>query len=124
MRRDWDICREILRQVAASDARIGHRVKVDIPDKPKELVLYNVQLLKEAGFIHTIDIRTIGSTDFWVTGLTWEGNEFLDSIANESVWAKTKGVITNLGGSATVAMVKAAATEAGRALFKRAMDGA
>jgi len=41
-----------------------------------------------------------------IYGLTWEGQDFLDDIQNETVWKKTQAQIKKTTGTASLEMVK------------------
>ena len=58
-------------------------------------IAYHCKLLYEAGFVSAYNSET-ADNKLWrvaVGGLTWEGNEFLDKIRDESIWGKTKETI-------------------------------
>ena len=69
---------------------------------------YHAVLLEEAGLVHASISKELSQRPkhFYIYRLTWPGHEFLDAIRNESIWAKTKTVITDKGGSMTFDIVK------------------
>ena len=44
-----------------------------------------------------------------VSRLTWEGHEYLDSVRDPKVWAKVTGKLKEVGGTASIDIVKALA---------------
>lgn len=72
---------------------------------------YHAKLLKDAGYIEgAISEHSDGIT--WIaTGLTWKGHEFLDQARNESVWTKTKAIVSEKGGNASVEVMQALLTK-------------
>jgi hypothetical protein len=85
MRRDLELCRTLLLKEADSTTPVAEKWS-------KDEVLYHYSLLIEAGLLHghvTEDIN--GNLAMVVVKrLTWDGQDFLDSIRDESVWAKAK----------------------------------
>ena len=62
--------------------------------------------MAEAGLIEAEDLNTIGNYEWAPKSLKWEGHEFLDTVRNETVWAKTKEVVKSKGGSVAFAVLK------------------
>lgn len=64
-----------------------------------ETVAYHCKMLDEAGFVsgYNAQYASDGLHAFSVGPLTWEGNEFLDRIRDDSIWEKTKSAIRNNG---------------------------
>ena len=72
--------------------KILFAVKEDVDDINKHLpnyslgeILYHGQLLEQAGFIKLINVpeemkseEQKGDKDYWIDGLTWKGQEFVD----------------------------------------------
>lgn len=98
MRRDMEYCRQLL-----SDFANGKHIMV-IPRENQlvneyteeeqqmgELYVYHLDVLKQAGFI-TCNYQI--TSDYYLLPecpkLTWNGNEYLDSIENDTVWENTK----------------------------------
>ena len=109
MKRDMDLIRDIL--VAVNDNPKCDGVmyqyfttaeELGIRDHSTEEVAYHVLLLIEAGFIHgeLQEQSPIPS----IKGLTWNGHEFLGSISDPGIWAKTKERLVGLS-SVTISVV-------------------
>ena len=118
MKRDMDLVRSIMLRVADSDEPISIHELVDV-EHDKQLVGYHVSIMKEAGLVRG-SIMSADDDPYYsclISSLTWEGNDFLDAIRNETVWGKTKSAISKTVGSATFEMVKSVAAKIGEAML-------
>ncbi|SEM10377.1 Hypothetical protein SAMN05518845_11684 [Variovorax sp. YR750] len=92
MIKNWSIIRAILlRLEAASTANTALNAH-QLPEYPEQEVAYNMRLLSEAGYIKA-DILESKSGDGRIAaaiarGLTNSGHDLLDTIRNDTVWAK------------------------------------
>ena len=84
MKRDMELVRTLLLKVEEMPIEAGHVVGIDWSDEFFEVAGYDrdtaikhFELLMEAGFIAAPSSQ--GMTQFILTGLTWEGYEFIDS---------------------------------------------
>lgn len=111
MKRDWDTIREILLEVEKLEPTQQLRLS-DFDDERAYEVSYHVQLMAEFGLIDATISATIGpqAKQFFVSGMTWEGHEFLDAVREKSTWSKVKTVIREKGGVMTFEVIKATAT--------------
>lgn len=79
---------------------------------PRELVAYHFAIMREGGLI----AATIQPGDddpyylAYAVRMTWDGNDYLDSIRSESVWGKVKKALGEVAGSASLDTVKSIAT--------------
>ena len=103
MRREMDLIRELLLKLEALPLRTGSVVHVMPDDKEiridgfdAEAIEYHARLLVEAGLINPGTSRTMQGITFKC--LTWAGHDFLDSIRDPEIWAKTKKGATAAGG--------------------------
>ena len=88
MKRDMDLIRKQLLMIESSDSR--HMTFNDCGDQSLEFY-YNLDLLISAGIVKgKMNYLNRGRAYPVVSGLTWEGHEFLDAVRSESIWAKTK----------------------------------
>ena len=104
MKRDMDLIREILLQVEARENPNSWKVeKVEIEGRDNQEIDGHVHLLLEAGFV--------GATSAGgpVNRLTWEGHELLDSICDPTVWATVTEKLKEVGGAASLEVVRALA---------------
>ena len=98
MRRNMDLVRLILLKIE-DEYRSTAIFNIDIPGYDMETVAYHCKILNEAGLISAYNAQ-YGSNElmcFAVGPLTWDGNEYLDKVRDDSQWAKVKNVIISKG---------------------------
>jgi hypothetical protein len=100
MKRDMDLIRDLLFRLESWPMERGDVVAVS-PDAiateghSAHEIEYHLNLLKEA---RLVDFPTEWEAGFYFRALTWEGHDFLDSIRDPKVWAKTKSGAEAAGG--------------------------
>lgn len=124
MKRDMELIRKTLFKI---EEEVGTTVKfnIEIEGYTMDQVAYHCSLLYDGGLIKDYKAQ-YGSGElsmFSVSGLTWKGHEFLDTIRNDTVWKKTKDTIVKRGLSTTVEVIKNVATEFLSILTKSAIEG-
>jgi hypothetical protein len=90
MQRDMNLIRELLLRLDAIPIRMGeaHFLTLDRPplvhegDDPDK-VAYNMGLLCDAGFVALTPSQP--ALGFGVTGLTWRGHDFVDSVRDPEI---------------------------------------
>ena len=98
MKRDMDLIREILLKIEEEYISTAlYDLKIDGYDK--ETIAYHCKIMHDEGLIFDYKANYAGNMlySFGVGGLTWEGNDFLDKIRDNTVWNKTKTVIKEKG---------------------------
>ncbi len=87
MKRDMDIIRSIVLAVRDSDKPINRVNGIE-----QNLFLIHTQWLEEAGLIHAAiqenNQKTANSAVIF--RLSWSGNDFADSILDDTIWNKAK----------------------------------
>ncbi len=94
MKRDMDLVRKILLSIEEQYEDVAlYDFKIDGYDM--KTVAYHCNILYTGGFIEDFagNYSDNEICDFAISGLTWEGHEFLDIIRNDEVWNKTKDTI-------------------------------
>jgi len=95
MKRDMDLVRKILLEVE-SRPNSGRHNAVQIEGYDKEIIVYHINLLAEAGLLHLY-----GSEELYIPGavthLTWEGHEFLDASRTPMIWDEVKAEVAEKG---------------------------
>lgn len=120
MKRDLDLCRDILLKVEGAPPgglpdcgsyRLNDEVQneraIDFGDHSEAEVLYNIRLLFEAGFLGQ-DTSIFVHGGIACRSMTWAGHDYLDAVRDPEIWSKTKSGAAKVGG-ATFEMVKAIA---------------
>ena len=95
MKRDMDLVRTILKEVAASHEPRGPRV-VDVRGYTSDQIAYHMKLMIQAELIEAVDVGT-SDPAYIHPNLTWRGQDFLDSAQNERIWQKLKAELKDRG---------------------------
>lgn len=112
MKRDMDFIRSLLLEIEGgtytfltltNEEAANYGVKPDADRMGTEesfRLRHHLRLLKAVGFV---EFEAPGQYNFqssiWtVTGITWKGHDFLDSVRDPAIWAKTKDGATKAGG--------------------------
>lgn len=96
-------------------------------DDSKELVipasidkteaLYHLKLLEQAGYTENT-VQGPGDNVLWIySSITWEGQEFLSAIKNDTVWNKVKQEALEKGGAIPFEILKSLALQLSAKLF-------
>lgn len=108
MKRDMDLCRNILLEVEANPRATGPAcldLNVEGPT-PVELA-YHVQLLHEAGLLEASDLTTTAGLDWRPIRLTYRGHEFVEAARRETRWQKAKSLVQEKTGGLSLDILKA-----------------
>lgn len=107
MKRDMDLIREILLKIEETENK---RPIIDlcVENYSDEEVSYHCKLLYEAGFV--CDYKNTIDGSFGVGQMTWNGQEFLDTVKSDTIWNKTKETITKKGLPMGIDILKSVAT--------------
>jgi hypothetical protein len=94
MKRDMDLIRELLLKLEVWPMERGDVVSIIPEDKgfsslgrSAHEIEYHLNLLLEGGLI---DSPTQSNVGIYFRGITWQGHDFLDSVRDPRIWAKTK----------------------------------
>lgn len=106
MQRNLDLVRDILLFVERKSATVDF-FSVQIDGYSEREINYHVYLLRQQKFINGTE-PPLKHARVVVTGLTWNGHEYLDSVRSDNVWKKTK---ERLNGPASFELVLQIAKE-------------
>lgn len=100
MKRNMDLARKILLKIEESEP--FERIRdLSIDGFDKQEVAYHCEMLYEEGLIKDYNGITCDNFDgvllFYVQDLTWEGQNYVEMIRQDTVWNKTKDIITQKG---------------------------
>ena len=99
MRRDDDLLRKLMLEIEASPDPL-HTFGLGLSaDEDDERTYFHLLLLADEGFL---DQRGRDGATF---RMTMKGHDFIEAIRNDTIWAKTKGAISAVGG-ASISMMK------------------
>lgn len=112
MQRDMDLVREILMELADSEAPLDAR-SLACDAHPLDEVAYHFELVIEAGLAKgSVAVAWDGARVGACLGsLTWEGNDFLDSVRDGRVWSRVKRAVGKAVGTASLETLKAVAVK-------------
>lgn len=100
MKRDMDLVRKLLLQVEEGQG-LGSRdlLQGNVAYGEAERVIEHLRMLiDDAKFMIGIPAHTVGGKGWIGLKLTWAGHDFLDSVRDPEVWAKTKKGALAAGG--------------------------
>lgn len=107
MQRDMELLRKVLFKVEELPFDGGAR-QIQVEGYDDQNTTYHVKLALDAGFINAQDVSHLGGKAYLVSGLTYSGHEFLDSIKSETIWERSKAFVKGSVGEITVAGLKTA----------------
>ena len=134
MKRDLDLIRDILMEIetltprqcvrfinATPEEYRGRNAALALdPESDIEFCdpvrFHHARLLWDSGYVREHEIFGARKhhfivSDLFLSELTMEGYDFLDSIRDKTVWRKTKDQLKEVGGSAPIEVVKVVAIE-------------
>lgn len=93
MKRDMELIRLMLLELETDEP------SAEVEKQPMELRLYNLALMKDAGFIEAEIISDINLTmqAAKIVRMTWAGHDFLDSTRNPKVWGHVRDSVIKSG---------------------------
>lgn len=102
MKRDFDLIRQILREVEASPARTPLAGRPNYEGFDEDTAVEHIDLLIEAGLLQgKITPFLDGGVHVNIQRLTWKGHDFLDAMKDDSIWAQAKeSILKPVGGVA------------------------
>lgn len=98
MKRDMDLVRLILLEIEKEYVSTAiYNLTIDGYDR--DAIAYHCKILHESGMISDYKAQYADGEiyAFGVGSLTWEGNDFLDKIRDDSQWGKIKDTINKKG---------------------------
>ena len=109
MKRDMDLIRKLLLYFEQkTDMELEYNTK--IPGYDETTINYHLVLLAQAELIDYECARSPDNssrlTIVKAVGLTWQGQEFLDTARNETIWKKTKSKISEVSGGLSLELLK------------------
>ncbi|HEX2836595.1 MAG TPA: DUF2513 domain-containing protein [Phycisphaerales bacterium] len=111
MKRDMDLVRRILLTVEATSERPTG--VFSLPDVSDEVVAYHIEIMHGRGLLDAEDWGSNDTVGWYVSGMTWEGQEFLDAIRNDTVWNRVKERFKSEGVGFAIELIMAFAIQEG-----------
>ena len=110
MKRDLDLVRQILLQIEALPAGPPAQYRMSEIEDP--VLLAHFELVLASGLVNGKISRSQSSRGdvISISGLTWEGHEWIETVRSQSVWDETKSTLLDSGAALTYDLTKAVAT--------------
>ena len=111
MKRDMDLVRTILLALADTDEPLWSTDLVT-DDYSRDVIGYHFLILDEAGLIMA-NVKAADNDPYYIavaSRLTWEGNDFLDAVRDESIWKRVRSTIGKITGGASFEVFKTVAS--------------
>jgi len=120
MRIDFDVVRQILITLEAMPANQQPQL-FSLSGVDENIALEHLEIMSKRGLV-VASLGTVATGPrriytAYVTGLTWEGHEFLENARNEEVWSKTKEIVKEKGGSVSFEIFTGLMTAVAMKLF-------
>lgn len=112
MRRDMDLIREILNTVADASNPVNAQTFVD-DTHDLNTIIYHIDLIRQADLAQVAEVKAMGGQIVHadIGPLTWEGNDFLDAVRDDTIWATVKKRIATTVSSVSFDVIKALAVK-------------
>ena len=124
MKRDLDLVRQLLLQIEGMPAGPPAQYRASEIEDP--VLLAHFELVLASGLVNGKISRSQSSRGdvISISGLTWEGHEWIEMVRSQSVWNETKSLLLGTGGALTYELTKAAASRILRARLDGGEGGA
>ena len=111
MKRDLDLVRQLMLQIEALPAAPPVQYRTSEIEDP--VLLAHLEMLIEAGLVNGRISRSQGTRGdvISVSGLTWQGHEWIDMVRSQSLWNEVKTTVLEGGGVLTFELTKAVAAK-------------
>ena len=119
MKRDMDLVREVMLAIERDEAMDGSGwyqfndpKDLGLEDCSYEQLGHILRLIDQAGFVKASPDRRMPL----ISGLTWHGHEFLDTVRDPGIWRSTKAQASKVAGVGVELLWEIAKAEAKKAL--------
>jgi len=115
MKRDLDLVRQLMLQIEALPAAPPVQYRMSEIEDP--VLLAHLEMLIEAGLVNGRISRSQGARGdvISVSGLSWQGHEWIDMVRSQSLWNEVKSAVLDAGGVLTFDLTRAMAAKIFRA---------
>jgi hypothetical protein len=117
MKRDMDLCRQVLLKLEDAPPGRGFINPFEIEGQTDEdgVLTEHIRLLDEAGLIEAMDLSSMSEYCWRPIRLTFEGHDFLAAAKNDTIWQKAKAKVLSTTGTLTLDALKLALAAAVKA---------
>ena len=115
MKRDLDLVRQLMLQIEALPAAPPVQYRMSEIEDP--VLLAHLEMLIEAELVNGRISRSQGARGdvISVSGLTWQGHEWVEMVRSQSLWNEVKSAVLDGGGVLTFELTRAMAAKLLRA---------
>lgn len=111
MKRDWNLIRHILFDVESLPAgETTYAIKIDGFDQ--STITEHVRILVNQGLLAGKVYDTYSGSSYLITGINWEGYDFLENARNDTIWKKVMSESKAKGTSMTMVVLNGLLTKA------------
>ena len=125
MKLNHDCIRELMLYIE-ENLELGEMIDMSITtisDFSEEDTIYSAVKLHEAGYLSGDVVQTLGGEyRAMISGITWEGHKFLDTIRDNQVWSHTKTVLSKVS-SASISFTSSVASQVLTNLISQSLGG-
>ena len=109
MKRDLDLVRQLLLQIEALPAGPPAQYRTSEIEDP--VLLAHFELVLASGLVNGKIARSQGARGdvISISGLTWEGHEWIEMVRSATVWNETKATLLDDAGALTYELTKVVA---------------
>jgi hypothetical protein len=109
MKRDMDLVRQIMLNV--EDMPVGPPIHYRVGEVEDRVLLAHMEMLISAGLVAGKISQSLGARGdvIIISGLTWEGHEWIETVRRDDVWVSVKEILVEQGGAMTYELTKAVA---------------
>ncbi len=113
MKRDMDLCRQILLKIEECEETMisdHHQFEADLEKQnyTQAQIGYHVKPLHKANLLEAIDLSSMRLADYFIPkSITWQGHEFLENARNDTIWEKAKSITMKKGVGLTLDTLQA-----------------
>ena len=106
MKRDMDYIRDLLIKIEEANEPLDFSDCI-LVEETREKVEYHLWLLNEIGYIDAVFQYADNHLYYCsIKGLTWAGQDFLDTMKSNKVWEKSKQIIRKTLGTTTFELIR------------------
>lgn len=111
MKRNWELIRQILFEVESLPAGESAQI-LQIEEIDQATITEHIRLLVDKGLLIGKLFDTYSGSSYSITGVSWEGYDFLENARNDTIWKKVMAESKSKGTSMTMVVLNGLLTKA------------
>ena len=117
MKRDMDLIREILIQIADHEAGRPKSWQVHIESRDPFEVAEHLDLCVKRGLVEGVKVSSHASRGYLDPKLTWDGHDFVEAARDDTRWMRAKQLVLMQGGALVMESLKLALAELAKGML-------